>query len=322
MLRENKGFRRFLIIMAIFIVVGSGLYVLTPHLPIIGSQFNNTDYIAVLYIEGVISGVQSGGFMSENGYNHGFILSQIEGFINDDYNQGLVVFINSPGGAVYETDEVYLKLLEYKEKTGCPVYISMGSTAASGGYYISTAGDQVFANRNTITGSLGVTLGTFYDISDFLEQHGIKTVTLTAGKNKAMGSMTQPMNEERKAIFQSILDESYDQFVEVIHQGRGIKVEDVRELADGRIYTAKQALDLKLIDGIGTLDETIDILISVYELEDCEVLHYWYEDDSFFSKLKGVASVGKYQNSDMAAVLKLLDNRHQLPIGYICDWGF
>ncbi len=321
MLSHNKGFKMFLIIITIFIVVGTGLYFFAPRLPVVGERFKNTDYIGVLYVEGIISGGEANSFLSETGYNHDYILSQIDAFINDENNQGLVIFVNSPGGSIYETDEVYLKLMEYKDKTGCPVYISMGSLAASGGYYISMAGDKVFANRNTLTGSIGVTFGTFYDISDFLDEHGIKTVTLTAGRNKAMGDITEPMTDERMAIYQSILDDSYGQFVDIISKGRGLDIETVKTLADGRIYTARQALNHKLIDQLGTLDETIDAVMYDHELEYCEVYYYWYEDDSIFSMLSGLVNVGN-QYGDIGTVLKLLDNRYQIPIGYICDWGF
>lgn len=319
MLKNNKGFKKFLIIIAIFIVIG-GLSISNAPTSILGKYLKN-DYISVLYIEGVISEGESGGFMSGNGYNHNYILSQINHFIDDEKNKGLIIYVNSPGGSIFATDEVYLKLIEYKNVTGRPVYISMGSMAASGGYYISVTGDKVFANRNTLTGSIGVTLGVMYDISEFLENHGIKTVALTAGKNKSMGDITQPMNEERMAIFQSILNESYDQFVEVICTGRELEGEAVRTLADGRIYTAKQALNLKLVDEIGTLDDTINSILYDYNLQECDILYYRYEDNSFFSKLSGLAELGQYQNDEISNVLRLLDNRHQIPMAYLCNWN-
>lgn len=320
MTKQNNGLRIFLITIAIFIAIGTVLYMIAPKLPVVGHRLSNTDYVAVLYVEGVISGGQASTLFSETGYNHDYILSQINAFIEDENNQGLVIFVNSPGGSIYETDEVYLKLMEYKDKTGCPVYISMGSLAASGGYYLSMSGDKVYANRNTLTGSIGVTLGTFYDISDFLDEHGIKTVTMTAGRNKAMGSMTEPMTEERIAIYQSILDDSYQQFVEIISKNRGLDIETVRTLADGRIYTARQALGHKLIDEIGTLDETIDAILYDHELEYCEVYYYYYEDTSLFSRLSGLANTGHYELDDIGTVLKLLDHRYEIPMGYICDW--
>lgn len=110
----------------------------------------------------------------------------------------MILFVNSPGGGVYESDELYLKIKEYQEQTECPVYAVMGSMAASGGYYISAPADKIVANRNTWTGSIGVTIGTLYDISGLLEQYGVKTETITAGRNKAMGSSVEPMTEEQE----------------------------------------------------------------------------------------------------------------------------
>ena len=113
-----------------------------------------------------------------------------------------------------------MKLKEYKEKTKRPVYAYMGSMAASGGYYISAPADMIFANRNCWTGSIGVTIGTLYDLSGFLERHGIKAVTIASGRNKSMGSIVDPLTDEQRRIFQSLVDEAYDQFVNIVAEER------------------------------------------------------------------------------------------------------
>lgn len=200
------------------------------------------DYIGTIYIEDTIDEYGTGY------YNHQYLLNAIDAMIEDDENKGMILYVNTPGGSVYASDELYLKIKEYQDVTGRPVYSSMQSQATSGGYYISASCDKIIANRNCWTGSIGVTMGSFIDVSELLDNLGIKTTTITAGDNKAMGSNTEPMTKEQKAIFQSLVDESYEQFVEIVAKGRNMTVKDVKVLADGRIYTAKQALENGLID--------------------------------------------------------------------------
>ncbi|MFR0902395.1 MAG: signal peptide peptidase SppA [Anaerovoracaceae bacterium] len=168
-------------------------------------------------------------------YNHQYILNAIDAMIYDDNNKGLILYINTPGGSVYASDEVYLKIREYQEITGRPVYSSMQSQATSGGYYISAPCDKIIANRNCWTGSIGVTMGTFIDLSELLGNLGIKTETITSGDNKSMGSSTEPMTDEQRAIFQALIDEAYEQFVGIVAEGRGMTDAEVKN-SDGR-YT-------------------------------------------------------------------------------------
>ncbi len=221
-----------------------------------GSTINGR--IDVIRIEGEITSVDTSSlFASGSGYHHQFILDTIDRLTEDDSSKGIMLFLNTPGGGVYESDEVYLKLQEYKE-TGRPVYAYMGQMAASGGYYIASAADKILCNRNTLTGSIGVIMGTYIDLSGFLERYGITTHTFTSGANKSMGSQFEPMTEEQKAIFQSMVNEAYEQFVGVVAKGRGMPVSEVKKIADGRVYTAKQALNNKLVDGICTYEEALD----------------------------------------------------------------
>ncbi|MEL7657463.1 MAG: signal peptide peptidase SppA, partial [Bacillota bacterium] len=229
-------------------------------------------YIATIYVEGTIAAGQTDTFGLPVGYQHTWTLDKIDELIDDSNNRGMIIFVDSPGGGVYESDELYLKLKEYKEATDRPVYAVMGSMAASGGYYISAAADKIIANRNTWTGSIGVTIGTLYDISGLLDKYGVKTQTITAGRNKAMGSSVEPMTEEQKAIFQSLVDDAYEQFTGIISEERGMDLQAVKNLADGRIYTAKQALELGLVDSIGTFDEAVADLQETNDLYDCDVI--------------------------------------------------
>ena len=280
------------------------------------------EYITILHIEGTIQPDSYGSYE----YSQSWVLEQIEEARYDDNNKGLILFINTPGGTVYETDEVYLKLLDYQE-TGRPYYVAMGSQATSGGYYMAAPADKIYANRNCWTGSIGVTMGTFYDISGLLDKYGIKTETITSGDNKAMGSSVEPMTKEQKEIFQSLVDEAYEQFVGIVADGRNMSVKEVKKLADGRIYTAQQALDNGLIDEIGTLEDTVSAMRADYDLHDCEENELYYESDdiwgSLFAKTAGSAGInsstadGNTAQGDIAALVELMENQGQLPIMYM-----
>ncbi len=204
----------------------------------------------------------AGGFMDEPSYDHKFTKYILDSLIEDAESSALLIYVNTPGGGIYETDELYERILQYQD-TGRSVFVYMGPMAASGGYYLSAPADKIYANRNTWTGSIGVTMGTLIDFTDLMAKYGIKTKTLTAGRNKAMGSMFDPLTEEQLAILQGMLDEAYAQFVEVVATGRDLPLEKVTELADGRIYTAKQAMENGLIDEIATFDEVTEEIASV-----------------------------------------------------------
>lgn len=214
-------------------------------------------YIGTLHIEGVITSQASSGslLVEPNYYNHAFLVEAIQEMASDRYNKGLLLYIDSPGGEVFATDELYLEILNYKDTTGRPVYAYCGKTAASGGYYIASAADQIFMNRNGITGSIGVSAGTFIDLSDFLEDQGIRTTSIYVGDNKAMGNMFEEFTEEQRGIYLSILKETYDQFVDVVADGRSLNREQVVGLSDGRVFSANQALEAELIDGVMTYEE-------------------------------------------------------------------
>ncbi len=277
---------------------------------------NQGDYIGVLEIHGTIS---SDGTDAQ--YNQRWILECIDDMIYDDYNQGLVLSIDTPGGSVYTTDELYLKIKDYQKQTGRPVYAYMESMAASGGYYISAPADKIYANRNCWTGSIGVTVGTVYDISGFLEDMGIVTVTITAGDNKAMGSSVEPLTKEQKAIYQSLVDEAYDQFVQVVADGRKMDRKKVIKLADGRLYTAKQAKKNGLIDEIGSRDEAVSDMKRQYDLSNCEVIIMSYEPEfSLSSWLMGLTeNLSKDAHSEYDEIMELMEENNKFTITYMSE---
>ena len=218
-------------------------------------------YVGVIEVKGtIIENTPSSPLLAVNEYDHLMTLSRIDEFMDSSSNKGILMKVDSPGGAVYESDELYLKLKRYREETGRPIYVYMKSQATSGGYYIAMASDgKVFANRNAWTGSVGVIIS-LLNVKELYDKLGIKEVDITSGKNKAIGSSGLEMTDEQREILQSLVDESYDQFVEIVAEGRDMSERAVRALADGRIYTAKQAYENGLIDGVMTYEELEDLI--------------------------------------------------------------
>ena len=229
-----------------------------------------TDYIAVLDIVGTIS--ENDGYT----YDQQYLLDSVEQIMEDHHNQGLILHIDSPGGAVYQIDELYLKLMDYKETTGRPVYAAIESYAASGGYYEACAADKIYANRNAITGSIGVIMGEFIDLSGLLDRLGVNVSYITSGANKSMGNSYQPLTEEQKAIYQSICNEYYDRFVKIVVEGRNLDEGTVRKIADGRIYSASQALQHGLIDGLESFDDTVSRMTADLGYDSIDVQYFQY----------------------------------------------
>lgn len=271
------------------------------------------DYIGVVHIEGTIDEEGTGT------YNHEYILNSIDAMIDDTDNKGMVLYLDTPGGSVFASDELYFKIKEYQEKTERPVYSSMQSMAASGGYYISAPCDKIIANRNCWTGSIGVTLGTMYDVSELLDNLGIKTTTITSGANKAMGSSVEPMTSEQQAIYQSLVEEAYEQFVEIVAEGRNMKLSKVKKLADGRIYTAKQAVENGLADKIGSLEDALADMKKNYKLEDCEVETFQSYVSNDWTSLLGQAAGSMPSSLSAEAVEDLIELNGKFEFSYLCQ---
>lgn len=227
-------------------------------------------------------------------YSQKWLLGTIKKLEDKDDVIGLILYIDSPGGGVFQSDEVYLAVQHYISKTGKPVFAYFASLAASGGYYIGCSADRIVANRNTLTGSIGVICGRFLDVSEFINKHGIKDEIIHSGRNKTMGHIATPATEEQKAIMQRISDECYEQFVSIVRDARHLSVEKVKELADGRIYTAKQAKECGLIDEIMPFDDMKEYMLKTIGKEDekASIVEYKFKGKkSVLQKmLKGQAS--------------------------------
>ncbi len=218
-------------------------------------------------------------------YNQEWILETIEDLEDKKNNMGILVYIDSPGGGVYESDEVYKALLRYKRKANKPVYAYFASLAASGGYYIGLAADRIFANINTLTGSIGVISGQFWDASSLMDKVGVKARYIQSGRNKTMGDFTTPMTEEQIAIMHRISAECYEQFTEIVAESRKLDLEKVKKIADGRVYTAQQALELGLVDVIADYDEAGEMIEKELGMSLTEVEYKYKKKKSLAERL-------------------------------------
>jgi len=311
----------FLGIIAVVIIIAVSVFSTTSSS---GPSYTGTDgYIAVLHIEGTITSAAPASSLlsAPTTYDQKFLLSTVESLIDDTDNKGIMLFIDTPGGEVYATDELYLKLEEYKEATGRPIYSYCASMAASGGYYLAAASDKILMNRNCMTGSIGVTAGTYIDISGFLEKQGIKTTSIYVGKNKTMGSYFEGFTDEQKVIYTTILQETYDQFVQIVADGRGMTVAAVETLADGRIYSPKQAVANGLVDEIVTYDAAKAGMLSDYGLtEETQYVDFEPTADLGLADIFGVLS--NLNKSDLDSYLAHLDMPVNGPAYYYEGMGY
>ena len=171
----------------------------------------------------------------------------------NDSVKAIILFVDSPGGSSFASDEIALQIQQMSK----PVITSMGSMAASGGYYVSAPTDEIWASSHTLTCSIGV-ISQFLNLAGFGEEYGITYVTITSGEFKDTGNPFRDFTAEEKALWQEIIDEVYGEFVAVVAEGRGMSEDDVREIADGRVCTGAQAKEMGLVDELGYLPDVID----------------------------------------------------------------
>lgn len=189
--------------------------------------------------------------------NSNEIIRQLKKYAKDTSIPALVLDIDSPGGGVVPSQEIYEEVLKFKEE-GKKVVASLRGLGASGGYYVACAADTIVANPGTLTGSIGV-IFEFPVIQELFKKIGVRFEVVKRGELKEVGTWNRPMTKEERDLLQSVIDDTYDQFVKAVVEGRGLDQEKVLELADGRVFTGRQAKDLGLIDELGDLEDAIKI---------------------------------------------------------------
>ena len=187
-----------------------------------------------------------------------YITNQVKKFRQDKRIRGIILRIDSPGGAVGPSQEIYDEVLKTRE-SGKTIYASMGALAASGGYYIASAAEKIFANPGTLTGSIGVIMA-FSNAKGLMEKIGLQPEIVKAGEYKDIGSPARAMTQKERNLLQSVVTDVHQQFIEAVASGRDISVAEVTKIADGRILTGRQAYSLNLVDQIGGLQVSIDQL--------------------------------------------------------------
>jgi protease-4 len=208
-----------------------------------GFAFLFRNPVAVVLVEGVIEDSRD-------------TVNALDRLAKNDGIRAVVLRVESPGGGVAPAQEIYSAVQRVREQK--PVVASLGGVAASGGYYIASACDVIVANPGTLTGSIGVIMQTG-NVSELLKKLGIQGVTVKAGRFKDIGSPLREMSEEEKHLLDGLLENVHAQFIAAVAKGRNLSVEQVRPLADGRIYSGEQARDLKLVDELGGLRDAVQI---------------------------------------------------------------
>ena len=206
--------------------------------------------VAVVEVEGIIGGDAARGLDTDG------VIRVLGEYRDDPAVRAVVLRINSPGGVVAPTQEIFTAVRRLREAKK-PVVASLGSVAASGGYYVAVAADRIYASPGTLTGSIGVVMQ-LANLEGLLKKVGVEYVVVKAGAYKDVGNFARAMTPEERRILQSLLDDVYDQFITAVAEGRGLDPQAVRAFAEGRIYSGRQAHGLKMVDDLGGLEDAIE----------------------------------------------------------------
>jgi len=228
-----------------FVYVFLGLLVVSAVLGRLNSDeiaYDSEETLALVEINGMINDSSD-------------IVRQLRSYRRDDEIKGIILRIDSPGGGVAPSQEIYEEVLRIRAANK-KIYASMGSLAASGGYYIACPVDRIFANPGTLTGSIGVIMA-FTNAQKLIEKIGVEPEVIKSGRLKDVGSPTRKMTKEERRYLQRVADDVHAQFIEAVSKGRNLAPEITRTLADGRIFTGREAIELKLVDELGGLEKTI-----------------------------------------------------------------
>lgn len=216
-------------------------------------DLSTEDRIALIRVEGVIMDAQS-------------TVGELKRFGDNPSVKAIVLRIDSPGGGVVPSQEIHDAVQRVRQKGNKMVIASMGSVAASGGYYIAAATDRIIANPGTLTGSIGVIME-MANVEGLLKKIGVEGVVVKSGKFKDVGSPLRKMSDEERALLQSVMDDVHKQFIEAVAAGRALESTAVQALADGRIFTGRQAKDAKLVDELGDLEYAIQLAADLAGIE-------------------------------------------------------
>jgi protease-4 len=233
--------------------------------------------VLMIDVDGMISSALETGIFAREKSVVARVFERLERAAADPWVKAVILRLDTPGGEVTASDIVYHEVLRFKERTGLPVVGLMMSVAASGGYYIASACDVIVAHPSTLTGSIGV-ISIFPSVEALMAKVGVKVNIIKSGPAKDSGSPFRDMTDNEKKLFQGIIDEYYEGFLAVVARGRKGKIQaaDLRTIADGRVYTAPQALKLGLIDAIGYFDDAFGKARDLASLKSARLVSYTY----------------------------------------------
>lgn len=289
--------------------INSWLYGDDEMSPVVLEEGSGMGRIAKLSVDGAIASGGSSGLFATESYNHEDFLKQIEAIEADERVSGILLEVNSPGGGVYESAEIANLLNEVRTERDLPMYVSMKNMAASGGYYISAQADKIFATEETVTGSIGVIMSGL-NYSGLLEKIGVEDTTVKSGALKDMGSATRPETEQDHAVLQAYIDNAYNRFVKVVSEGRNKSEDEVKKVADGRIYDGVQAKEAGLVDEIGYPTDALAAMREDLDLQDAELVEYSTSSTGFGNTWFGakLAELQGLQASETSQILSLLES--------------
>lgn len=266
----------------LLLVIGAGFFFLVYTMSSVTGEktaFIGKERIGVVPLKGVITDSRP-------------VLEVLEKFSKDDSVKAIVLRIDTPGGGVGPSQEIFEKVRTVRKKK--TVVASMGSMATSGGYYVACAAEKIVANPGSLTGSIGVIMH-FTNMEDLFKKVGLRASVIKSGRFKDAGSPFRDMTKEERELLQALIDDVHEQFVEAVSESRGLDRGNVIELADGRIFTGRQALKFKLVDELGDLDHAADVAAKLAQLEGTPELYFPKEDKR---------SVWRYVMEEMVSVLK------------------
>jgi protease IV len=234
----------------LLLIIGGGILLIIVS-SIVSAFFSDgliesDNQIAIVEVQGMISSSRE-------------IVQQLRKFQRAPHVKGIILRIDSPGGAVGPSQEIYNAVVRIREGGEKKIFASLGTVAASGGYYIASATDKIFANPGTLTGSIGVIMA-FSNIQELISKIGVKPEVIKSGEFKDAGSPVRPISDKERKLLQNLVDDVHRQFVEDVAKGRNLATDQVKPLADGRVFTGRQAQEFKLVDQLGGLQDAIDAL--------------------------------------------------------------
>lgn len=232
------------------------------------------DKILLMDVSGIISSKEKSSPFQEKTSIVSRVREELKKASADKRIKGIVLRVNSPGGTVTASDIIYREIKQFKKKKGIPVVACMMDVTTSGAYYVALSADAIIAHPTSVTGSIGV-IALKFNIRGLLEKIGVEDETIKSADKKDLWSPFRGSTEEERRIIQGIMDNFHEKFIKVIAEGRKeLSIEEIRRLADGRIYTAEQAFDLKLIDKVGYLDHAIEIAKKEAGVTKAKVISY------------------------------------------------